>query len=400
MIIKLLLRYVLGYVRITVEGYYIERFINICTTNKILIWNLKREKGVKLYLNIGIDDYYKAIKVAKMQKCKVKIIRKRGIPFLINKYKKRKLFLICLIILILSITISSNYIWNIEIQVENNMEIENIDKDIEEAGLNIGMMKKKVNTQEIINKIRLNRSDISWIGIDLKGTNAIIKIVKATKAPDIINEKETSNIIAKKSGTITKIIAQNGTAVVKQGDEVTENQILIKGEMEGKYTGTRYVHSLGEVEAIVKYSKTEKIYYKKEENVKTGKKEEKYQIKINKFQINFYKTLSKFEIYDTIEENKKFRIFSNMYLPISVTKITNYELEKNSKNYTVEEAIEVGTQELEKQLEQEIGNNKNILDKSANIEKTEEYVNVIMTYEVLENIGMQEKFEKQTEDIQ
>ena len=181
---------------------------------------------------------------------------------------------------------------------------------------------------------------------------------------------------------------------------MTENQILIKGEMEGKYTGTRYVHSLGEVEAIVKYSKTEKIYYKKEENVKTGKKEEKYQIKINKFQINFYKTLSKFEIYDTIEENKKFRIFSNMYLPISVTKITNYELEKNSKNYTVEEAIEVGTQELEKQLEQEIGNNKNILDKSANIEKTEEYVNVTMTYEVLENIGMQEKFEKQTEDIQ
>ena len=89
-----------------------------------------------------------------------------------------------------------------------------------------------------------------------------------------------------------------------------------------------------------------------------------------------------------------------MYLPISVTKITNYELEKNSKNYTVEEAIEVGTQELEKQLEQEIGNNKNILDKSANIEKTEEYVNVTMTYEVLENIGMQEKFEKQTEDIQ
>ena len=89
-----------------------------------------------------------------------------------------------------------------------------------------------------------------------------------------------------------------------------------------------------------------------------------------------------------------------MYLPISVTKITNYELEKNSKNYTVEEAIEVGTQELEKQLEQEIGNNKNILDKSANIEKTEEYVNVTMTYEVLENIGMQEKFEKQTEDTQ
>ena len=51
MFIKLLVRLLFGYVRIEVEGYYIERFINICTNNKILIWNLKREKGVKLYLS-------------------------------------------------------------------------------------------------------------------------------------------------------------------------------------------------------------------------------------------------------------------------------------------------------------------------------------------------------------
>ena len=29
--------------------------------------------------------------------------------------------------------------------------------------------------------------------------------------------------------------------------------------MEGKYTGTRYVHSLGEVKAIVQYTKTERF---------------------------------------------------------------------------------------------------------------------------------------------
>ena len=52
MYIRLLVRLLMGYVRIEVEGYYIERFINICTNRKILIWNLKREKGVKLYLNI------------------------------------------------------------------------------------------------------------------------------------------------------------------------------------------------------------------------------------------------------------------------------------------------------------------------------------------------------------
>ena len=365
MAIKILLKYILGYVRITVEGYYIERFINICTTNKILIWNLKREKGVKLHLNIGIQDFYRAIEVAKKLKCKVKIEKKRGIPFIINKYRKRKVFLISLIIILVALYVSSNYVWNIEVQVEDNLKLENIENDIQEVGLRTGMRKNKVNIEEIVNKIRLKRNDISWIGINLDGTNAIVKVVKAKEAPEIINEKEFSNIVAKKAGTITEIIAQNGTAQVKAGDNVETGQILIQGTMEGKYTGIRYVHSLGEVKAIVKYTKTIQIPLKEERNVETGNKETKYKINFNKFQINFNKTLSKFKIYDTIEEEKKFKVFSNLYLPISITKITNRELENNLKQYTIEEATEKGTKQLETQIEAEIEEKKNILRKKC-----------------------------------
>ena len=361
MLIKLLTKYIVGYVRICVEGYYIERFINICTTNKILIWNLKRENGVKLYLNIGIKDFYEAIKIIKKLKCRVKIIKKRGIPFLLHKYKKRKIFFLSLLIIMMMLFVSTNYVWNIEIQIEDNKKLENIEQELNNAGLNIGMKKRNVNIEEIVNKVRLDRKDISWIGIKLNGTNAIVKIVKAKQAPELIDNNEFTNIVASKSGTITKIIAQNGTAIVKEGDNVEKGQVLISGTMEGKYTGIRNVHSLGEVEAIVKYTKSEKLYYKEEQNVKTGKKEEKYQLKINKIQINFYKTLSKFKIYDTIEENKKLKVFSNLYLPISVTKITNYELEENSKNITREDLTQKGTQKLKEGLEKEIGKDKNIL---------------------------------------
>ena len=375
MFIKILLKYILGYVRITVEGYYIERFINICTTSKILIWNLKREKGVRLYLNIGIKDFFEAVKIAKKLKCKVKITQKRGIPFLVHKYKKRKIFVITLLVVTILIGISTKYVWNINIQIDSNMEMIGIEEDVKEAGLNVGMKKEKINVQEIANKIRLKRNDISWIGIELKGTNAIVRVVKAKEAPEIVDEKEYSNIIAKKSGVITKIIAQNGTAMVNIGDEVEENQILIAGQMEGKYTGIRNVHSLGEVEAA------------------TGKKETKYKLKISNFQINFYKTLSKFEIYDTIETEKKFKIFSNLYLPISITKITNQEQEKIEKSYTKEDAIQIGTTKLEKIIEDEIGTNKNIIDKKVDVIEIDNYIEVNVTYEIIENIGIQEKIE-------
>ncbi len=363
MLIKILFKYILGYIRITVEGYYIERFINICTTNKILIWNLKREKTVKLFLNVGIKDFYKVIKIAKKLKCKVKIEKKRGIPFILNRYRKRKIFLLALLLIIVTLYTTSNYIWNVEIKVEDNMKLENIEEDLKEAGLEIGTLKSKLNIQEIINKIRLNRDDISWIGINIKGTNAIVTAVKAKDKPEIIDENDHSNIIAKKGGTITQIIAQNGMAQVKVGDNVEQGQILIEGVMEGKYTGIRYVHSLGEVKALVKYSKTEKFPLKEEQTVKTGNQEIKYKINFNNFQINFYKTLSNFKIYDTIENEKKFRIFSNLYLPISVTKIVNEELEKFSKEYTIEEATEKGTKKLEEEIEKEIEEKNNILRK-------------------------------------
>lgn len=133
--VKILLNYIMGYVRITLEGYYIERFINICTNEKITIWKLKREKNINLKLNVGISDFKEIAKIAKKLQCKIKVEKKKGLPFIMHKYKKRKVFVIALLIVILAIGISSNYIWNIEIKSENNEEFEGIYEDLQEAGL-------------------------------------------------------------------------------------------------------------------------------------------------------------------------------------------------------------------------------------------------------------------------
>ena len=72
MFIKIILSYLLGYVRVSVEGYYIERFINICKSKKITIWNLKRNKDIQLYLNTRIGEFRDICKIAKKTKCKIR----------------------------------------------------------------------------------------------------------------------------------------------------------------------------------------------------------------------------------------------------------------------------------------------------------------------------------------
>ena len=391
MFIKILLNYILGYVRITVEGYYIERFINICRNNKIIIWNLKRNKSVQLNLNIGIKDFKKIKKIAKKTKCKVKIIKKKGLPFLFNRYKKRKIFFGFLLLILVLIGISSNFIWNIEIKIENAEQLDNIYEDITSAGLETGKMKNKINTKEIINQIRLKRNDIAWMGIELKGTNAIVKLVKAESKPDIVDEEDYCNIVSDKVGVITKINAKNGTLAVNVGDTVNVGTVLINGWMEGKYTGIRYVHAQGDIEAKVWYTKSTKILYNTTERSETGNVENKYKIKFNNFEINLSKRVSKFKIYDTIDAEKKFKLFSDFYLPITLIKTTNKEEKEETKNYDFEQAKNLGVQQLEEELNKNITDSNKIVNKNINTYEKEDGLEVVVTYEVLENIGTNEK---------
>ena len=385
--IKLILRMFFGYVRIQVEGYYIERFINICTNRKILIWNLKRKKGVQLLLNIGIKDFKKISDISKKTNCKVKIKSKRGIPFLLHRYKKRKIFAMFLLVILIMIFISSRYIWNVDIVIQDNQIIENIEEDLQKLGLKQGIKKNKIDKEKIINEIRLHRKDISWIGLDVKGTNVKVKIVKSKEQPEIISNKDYCDIIAKKAGTISKITAQNGTAVVSIGDTVEAGDTLIKGIMEGKYTQPRKVHSLGVVEAEIIYSKTKEVYFEQEKYNKTGKKENKYEININNKNIKLYKNISKFDFYYTEINQNKIKISNNFYLPISITKVTNFEQTKEVKNYSIEEAIEIATQELTKEFENELPNKENITDKNVKTVQKDNSVIVTLICKVIEEIG-------------
>ena len=391
MFIKIIFNYIIGYIRISIEGYYIERFINICRNNKIAIWNLKRDKNVKLELNVGIKDLKRVAKIAKKTKCKMRITKKKGVPFLFNRYKKRKLFFAFLIAIIIILAISSNFIWNIQIVEEDKDTMENLYQDVIDSGLTIGKMKSKINTKDIINKVRLKRDDIAWMGIELKGTNEIVKVVKATAKPDIIDDEDYCNIVSDKQGIITKISAQNGTIAVKVGDTVNVGTTLINGWMEGKYTGIRYVHAKGEIQAKVWHTKSKKIPYNSTERTETGKIENKYKIKINNFEINLSKRLSKFEIYDTIVMENKFKIFSDFYLPISLIKTTNKEVKEEQKNYEIEEAKNLGIEQLQAELNNEIENKEKIVNKIINTYEKEDGVEVYVTYEVLEDIGTNEK---------
>lgn len=355
---------------------------------KIFLWNLRRQKGTIVKIRIGLSDFKQIKQIAKQTKSKIKIEQKKGLPFLINRYKKRKIFAITFLVIAILIFLLTRYIWNIEINGLVNIPKEEILLELKNNGIDIGKKISSVDTESIINQIRVNRNDIAWIGIDLKGTNAIIEIVEAEEKPEIIDENKICNIIAKKDGIITKVNVQKGTGRVITGDTVKTGDLLVEGVMEGKYTGNRYVHSQANVYAKVWYTNEKTAPLTEEYYTQTGRIENKYQININNFKINLNKGVSKFEKYDTMSSNNKLKLFSNLYIPVEFVKISYYETQKHEKEYTIEELTNKLKNELEDELIKELKiEESKILEKNYTTfnDKNNVYVKLILVVE--EEIG-------------
>ena len=146
---KILMAYLLGYVTIEIEGYYIERFMNICNNQKIFLWNTKRPKTAIMKVNISIQDFKKLKPIAKKTKCKIKIEGKKGIPFFFHRYQKRKIFLIFFLLVIIGTIALSNFIWNIEITGTDKIDPQEIRQLLEENDFKVrkeqGKPKYKAN---------------------------------------------------------------------------------------------------------------------------------------------------------------------------------------------------------------------------------------------------------------
>lgn len=391
-LVKIIYLYLFGYINIYVEGFFIERFINICISKKIMLWRLSRENTISLNAKISIEDFKKIKDVAKRTKCRVKIKEKKGLPFLIKKYRKRKFFAITLLVIAFLILGLTRFVWNIEINCDNSINKNEILILLKKNGIVEGTYIDKINIDKTINNICLERDDVSWAGIEIKGTNLIVNLVKAEPKIQEIALDEPCNIIANKDAVILKISSQNGTSRVKEGEVVKQGDLLVEGVMEGKYTGNRYVHAEAEVLGKVWYVKEVEEELKQEYFSLTGEVQKKYQIKLNEFKINFNKPLPKFENYDTIEEVKKVKLFSNYYIPIEIKTVTYKEQEKKYKEYTIDEL----SNELQNRLKQELLTENNISEENVieyipNVTKLEHSVKVKLTCVVKEKIGSYEQ---------
>ena len=177
---RILYLYIMGYVDIQVSGYFTERFVNLCFAKSVFLWKLDRTSSFEIRARISVSDFQKIRKIAKSSKCKVNIVSKKGIPFLLHRYQKRKIFAITFVVVAILILGLTRFVWNVEIKCDGEIDRQQILDILSESGIEKGKLISEINTAKAINEICMKNEKIAWCGIKIEGTNVIVSLEMAT----------------------------------------------------------------------------------------------------------------------------------------------------------------------------------------------------------------------------
>lgn len=381
-----------GYLQAEAEGNHLEKLLNLALVNGIYLWDVKRLSKEKISFFVSNRGYRMMEEYAKKTQSSISVRSRKGAEVLWKSTKRRSVFLASFFIFIGLVLTLSSFIWTVEIEGGEFIDQKQITQKLASYGLGVGRIRKNFDLSKISNQLIQDFDEILWANAEISGTRLLITLVPRTKAPELIPKDVPTNIVAKKDGIIKEITAENGDAMVRIGDTVVKDQILISGLIPSPTVGSRYLHSIGAIRAVTweERSMEQKLY--RYDKVNTGRKSVHREVSLPflKIPLDFRQTID-FYNYDSIIKEKTF-----LFLTYRETSYVEYTLEKHS--ITVEEAVKTATDMLLEQMSDTEA--ENVISKKASFEVLdEETLFVTLLLECEEELGVPKEIIKQS-DIQ
>ena len=384
-------KYIDSYVTVRIEGLQVERFINMASKNSITMWELKKVDYTTIEMNMHYYQYPLLKNILRKTNCRSKIIGKTGLHFFVNKIKKRIFFAAGAVVFAALLIYLSSFIWFLEVTGNENIDSQRIFAYAEKAGLKTGIQKNSISLRNVEEYIITGINEISVVNIKYEGTRAIINVVERTMPPDIINPDEAVDVIALKDGIIDTVLAYRGQVMVKRGDYVRKDQVLISGILPD---GTnKRVHAMGLVTAKAWYESIQQVPLIYGEDIRTGKLKKRVSFKVGSKRLYLKNSNITYEKYDRIEGIKAIKIFG---IPTTISQVTEYYYEKETSitELTYEEAFELALEKAEEEINKTMPKNAALAHKQIERNQKEDGVRVRMLYTVIESIGVEKKIDE------
>lgn len=318
------LRFAFGYARFKAMGPRPERFINLSKKSGYELFDIRYIPG-GITAGVKAGDYKRLRRYAKSGSVKLKCTDKRGLPFIMHKYRLRTGVFIGIGLFFGMLAFLSQFAWNITVSglsEDDDALKSKILSMLCENGVFVGSKIKDMDAVNLPEQLLTELPELSWMSLNTSGTHISVEVSLRDEKPDIPDKNVPCDIVAECDGRITDLKVFCGTPVVKCGDAVLKGDVLIKGVSE--FGETQILrHAAGEVTAEISKQYTLKYELRRREEIRTGRV-------IKRSVLNFFHLKIPLYLggisgdYSVQTEENPLKI-GDVRLPISLTTATFYE---------------------------------------------------------------------------
>jgi len=236
-----------GYVQVHVLDDPDRRMLAGLVTRQVRLWDVRPLEDGSYRLCFALTDRSKVLSVARSIHCRLRFRYKRGVPFLLWRARRRKVFLLGGLAFAACLYLLSSFVWTV--QIEGTDQPEAVAAVLNRLHVRPGTLLYRLLDQDSLQLALLDQlPDIAWVGVRIQGTNIYVQVIPRVKPSDLLYRNPQS-IVARVPGVVTSLLANSGLPAVHPGQFVTPGTVLISGVLSDGKT----VYADGSVQADVWY---------------------------------------------------------------------------------------------------------------------------------------------------
>jgi similar to stage IV sporulation protein len=256
MLLVRLIRFLRGTVTFLISGAFPEKLLNRLTRARIPVWDASPASD-GFCADAYASSYRKISRLARETGTRTRLVKKRGLPFVYLRHRKRYGLLIGVIIACFLWWYLATHLWVISITGCQTIDESTIYEMLAEYGVSIGTATRSIDPWTVEHRLLLCDDRIAWVTVNLRGSTAEIVLSECVAPPETIDPSDRyANVVAAEDGQICVLELYTGQALVKVGDTVSAGDVIVSGITDDQYGNARLKYARAKVIANVYHETT------------------------------------------------------------------------------------------------------------------------------------------------
>ncbi len=257
-----------------------------------------------------------------------KIISRHGLPFFINRHRRRAGLLYGAVIGVCLVTLMSTMVWSINISGNNRITDEEILTVLAESGIKPGTLRKNIDAASARFHAMHALPELSYMSVNVLGSCIEVKVAETADKAQKTDKEFPCDVVSKVDGQIAAIEVYQGTKLHDEGEAIRAGEALAGGFVELNDGSVKFRHA--EAYALIRadlsfQTKTDRVA----DTLTVTREKSRTTIHFMCFNIPLYKddgTKPNFTRHSHI-------VINNTVLPIGITQKIYRTYSENQINY-------------------------------------------------------------------